>query len=79
MQPVLSVKKRRLLCSLQAGFDYEMNHSAGIPMRVDFCGSYSITDMADNCKTNTPGSYYILDMSHLNTASIYVGILFLVR
>ncbi len=72
-EAVLSVKKGDLGVAYGAGLDFGLNEARNIRLGLGFRGVYGLFDISDNSKTSANDGYYVLDRTHIETYSGYVG------
>lgn len=70
---VLAVRKSDLGLAYGAGLDFGLNASQTCRLGIGFRGVYGLVDISDNSNTIITDSYYILDRTHLETYSVYLG------
>jgi hypothetical protein len=73
----LSVKKGDLGFAYGAGLDFGLNASRTARLGIGFRGVFGLIDISDNSNSVATDSYYILDRTHIQTYSGYIGISFL--
>jgi hypothetical protein len=76
-EAILSVKKADLGLAYGAGLDFGLNKSRNIRLAMGFRGVLGLIDISDNSSTIVTDSYYIIDRTHLETYSGYIGFSFL--
>jgi Outer membrane protein beta-barrel domain len=74
---VLSVNKGDLGFAYGAGLDFGLNTSKMLRLGIGFRGVYGLVDISNNSESTTTESYYVLDKTHLETYSGYIGLSFL--
>jgi len=72
VQAVLAVKAADLGFAYGAGLDF--NLSEALSLGVGFRGVYGLIDISDNSQSAATDQYYLLDRSHVQTYSGYVGL-----
>jgi hypothetical protein len=70
---VLKVKKGDLGVAYGAGIDFGLNTEKTFRLGIGFRGVFGLFDISDNSQTIATDSYYVLDRTHLNTYSGYIG------
>lgn len=71
---VLSVKPADVGFAYGFGLDFALSHDRMTKLSVGYRGVLGLIDVSDNSNNVTTHDQYILDRSHINTYSIYVGL-----
>ncbi len=74
---VLAVKKGDLGFAYGAGLDFGINSAKTMRLCLGFRGVFGLIDISDNSGTIATNSYYLLDRSHIQSYSGYLGLSFL--
>jgi len=73
-QSVLVVKRGDIGFAYGVGADVGLNPSKTFRLGIGFRGVYGLLDISDDSGTISEDSYYILDRTHLETYSAYIGL-----
>ncbi len=71
---VLSVKKSDFGFAYGAGLEFALIPSRALRLGIGFRGVYGLIDIRDNSKTMVTKEYFILDRTHMETYSGYIGL-----
>jgi opacity protein-like surface antigen len=73
-QPILLVKKNDIGFAYGAGIDFGINTARTIRLGIGYRGVIGLVDISDKNQNITTNSYYVLDRTHINTNSAYIGL-----
>jgi hypothetical protein len=73
---VLAVKQSDLGFAYGAGFDFALNKPRSIRLDIGFRGVLGLIDVSDHNQNKTTDSYLILDRTHIEAYSAYIGLTF---
>ena len=71
---VLSVKKGDLGFAYGLGLDFGLKTSIPLRLTLGYRGVLGLIDISNNNGSLTTDSYYLLDKTHINTNSGYIGL-----
>lgn len=74
---VLVVKAGDIGIAYGAGLDFGLNASRTFRLGFGFRGVVGLIDISDDSKTVETDQYYLLQKTHINTYSLYIGLSFL--
>lgn len=77
LQAVFAVKKNDFGFAYGAGLDFGLNKSKTARLDIGFRGVFGLIDIRDESKTRETDQYYILQKTHIETYSGYIGFTFL--
>ncbi|MFL5764131.1 MAG: porin family protein [Bacteroidia bacterium] len=77
LHAVLAVKKGDLGLAYGAGIEFALNPPRTVRLDLGFRGVYGLIDISDKSATKATDSYLILDRTHIETYSGYIGLSFL--
>jgi hypothetical protein len=76
VEATLAVKQGDLGVAYGAGFDFALNKMRTVKLNLGFRGVYGLIDISDRSKTRATNSYLILDRTHVESYSGYLGLSF---
>lgn len=74
---ILAIKKSDFGLAYGAGLDFGLNKKRTARLDIGFRGVYGLINISDESGTIETGQYYILQKTHIETYSAYLGFLFL--
>lgn len=77
IQAVLAVKKSDFGFAYGAGLDFGLNKEKTVRLDIGFRGFFGLINIRNESKTRETNNYYILQKTHIQTYSGYIGFTFL--